>query len=52
MYTFLGLNGYSLVVPERDVVTVMERLAASGETQDSLARWLEENSFESVEFPR
>jgi death-on-curing protein len=52
MYTFLGLNGYSLVVPERDVVTVMDRLAASGETQDSLARWLEENSFESVEFPR
>lgn len=44
MYTFLGLNGYFLDVPEMDVVVMMERLATDQENQDSLAKWLEENS--------
>ena len=49
MYTFLGLNGYFLEVPEMEVVAIMERLASDGETQDSLAKWLEENCVQSVE---
>ena len=49
MYTFLGLNGYFLEVPEMEVVAIMERLASDGETQDSLAKWLKENSVQSVE---
>jgi len=49
MYTFLGVNGYSLEVPEMEVVAIMERLASDGETQDSLAKWLEENSVQSVD---
>lgn len=48
MYTFLGLNGYFLDVPEMDVVVMMERLATDEENQDSLAKWLEENSVPSV----
>ena len=44
MYTFLGLNGYFLEVPEMDVVVMMERLATDQENQESLAKWLEENS--------
>lgn len=49
MYTFLGLNGYFINVPEMDVVAVMERLATDRENQDSLAKWLEENSVEFEE---
>lgn len=49
MYTFLGLNGYFLDVPEMDVVAVMERLATDRENQDSLAKWLEENSVQSAD---
>jgi death on curing protein len=44
MYVFLGLNGYFLDVPEPEVVTMMERLAADRETQESIAQWLGENS--------
>ena len=47
MYTFLGLNGYSLDVPEMDVVEMMEGLATDRENQDSLAQWLAENSVHS-----
>jgi death on curing protein len=50
MYTFLGLNGYSLDVAEVDVVAVMLRLTTDQENQDSLAQWLAENSFESSNF--
>lgn len=50
MYTFLGLNGYSLDVAEGDVVAVMLRLTTEQENQDSLAQWLAENSFESPSF--
>ena len=49
MATFLELNGYSLDVPEMDVVAVMEGLATDQENQDSLAKWLEENSVQSEE---
>lgn len=43
MATFLELNGYSLEVPEPEVVSVMERLAASLESQESISKWLQEN---------
>ena len=49
MATFLEVNGYSLEVPEMEVVGIMERLASDGETQDTLAKWLEENSVQSVD---
>lgn len=48
MATFLEVNGYSLDVPEMDVVVMMERLATDEENQDSLAKWPEENSVPSV----
>ncbi|MDY6805670.1 MAG: type II toxin-antitoxin system death-on-curing family toxin [Cyanobacteriota bacterium] len=41
---FLEVNGYSLEVPEMEVVGMMEGLSADRESQDSLARWLEANS--------
>lgn len=44
MATFLEVNEYSLNVPEMAVVVMMERLATDQETQESLAKWLEENS--------
>ncbi|GAB4200351.1 MAG: type II toxin-antitoxin system death-on-curing family toxin [Coleofasciculaceae cyanobacterium] len=50
MATFLEVNGYSLDVPEMQVVVMMERLATDEENQDSLAKWLEENSVQSTEF--
>ncbi|AFZ28300.1 death-on-curing family protein (plasmid) [Cylindrospermum stagnale PCC 7417] len=46
MATFLELNGYSLDVPETEVVLVMERLAAGSETQESIAQWLQKNSIQ------
>lgn len=49
MATFLELNGYSLDVPEMDVVAMMEGLATDRENQDSLAKWLEENSVQSAD---
>jgi death-on-curing protein len=44
MGIFLELNGYSLDVPETNVVVMMERLAMDQENQDSIAEWLRENS--------
>lgn len=44
MATFLVINGYWLEVPEMEVVAIMERLATDEENQDSIAKWLEENS--------
>ncbi|MBA3922095.1 MAG: type II toxin-antitoxin system death-on-curing family toxin [Nostocaceae cyanobacterium] len=44
MATFLELNEYSLDAPEVEVVLMMERLAASLETQESIAKWLKEKS--------
>lgn len=44
MVTFLVLNGYSLTMPEPEVVVVMERLAAGLETQESISLWLKENA--------
>lgn len=44
MVTFLELNGYSLDVPEIEVVVMMESLAVDKETQESIAKWLKENS--------
>lgn len=44
MATFLELNGYSLDVPEPEVVLIMQRLANSQETQETISEWLQENS--------
>ena len=44
MATFLVINGYWLEVPEIEVVAMMEGLAADRENQDSLARWIENNT--------
>ena len=44
MATFLELNGYSLDVPEPEVVLIMERLANSQESQETISEWLQENS--------
>ncbi|MEH2124075.1 type II toxin-antitoxin system death-on-curing family toxin [Nostoc sp.] len=43
MATFLELNGYSLNIPETEVVLMMERLATGKETQESIAEWLQKN---------
>ncbi|MEA5583742.1 type II toxin-antitoxin system death-on-curing family toxin, partial [Nodularia harveyana UHCC-0300] len=44
MATFLELNGYSLDVPEPQVVLIMERLANGQESQETISEWLQENS--------
>jgi death on curing protein len=44
---FLELNGYSLEVPEVEVVLMFERLADKKETQESIAIWLKNNSLEN-----
>ncbi len=46
MATFLELNGYSLNIPETEVVLMMERLAGGKETQELIAEWLRENSIQ------
>lgn len=43
MATFLILNGYSLEVPEEEVVLMIKRLSISQETQESIADWIKEN---------
>ncbi|MBC6430047.1 type II toxin-antitoxin system death-on-curing family toxin [Nostoc sp. HG1] len=43
MATFLILNGYSLEVPEKEVVLMIKRLSTDQETQDSIADWIQEN---------
>ncbi|MFB2772973.1 type II toxin-antitoxin system death-on-curing family toxin [Pelatocladus sp. BLCC-F211] len=43
MATFLVLNGYSLEVPEDEVVLMIKRLSSDKETQESIADWLKEN---------
>jgi death-on-curing protein len=44
MATFLVLNGYSLEVPEDEVVLIIRRLSTDKETQESIADWVKENS--------
>ncbi|MGH8000676.1 MAG: type II toxin-antitoxin system death-on-curing family toxin [Brasilonema sp.] len=44
MATFLELNGYSFDAPEVEVVMMIERLASNEETQESITRWIQENS--------
>ncbi|MFM6613000.1 MAG: type II toxin-antitoxin system death-on-curing family toxin [Microcystis aeruginosa] len=44
MAIFLELNGYSLDVPEPEVVLIMERLANGQESQETISEWLQENS--------
>lgn len=43
MATFLILNGYSLEVPEKEVVFMIKRLSTDQETQESIADWIKEN---------
>lgn len=40
MATFLILNGYSLEVPEKQVVLMIKRLSTDQETQESIADWI------------
>ncbi|MBC1238510.1 type II toxin-antitoxin system death-on-curing family toxin [Nostoc sp. 2RC] len=44
MATFLILNGYSLIVPEDEVVLMIKRLSTDKESQESIAEWVKENS--------
>lgn len=44
MAIFLEVNGFSLEVSETEVVVMMERLATNLETQETISRWLRENS--------
>ena len=44
MATFLLVNNYLLEVPEPEIVTIMEQLASGEENQESLGKWLGENS--------
>ena len=46
MATFLLVNNYLLEVPEPEVVRMMEQLATGEENQESLGRWLGENSLD------
>jgi death-on-curing protein len=43
MATFLVLNGYSLELPEDEVVLMIRRLSTDKETQESIADWVKEN---------
>ena len=43
MATFLLLNGYSLEVPQDEVVLMINRLSKDEETQDSIANWLQKH---------
>ncbi|NMG11930.1 type II toxin-antitoxin system death-on-curing family toxin [Brasilonema sp. UFV-L1] len=49
MATFLELNGYSFDASEVEVVVMIERLASSKETQESITVWIQENSIEHGE---
>lgn len=44
MAIFLEVNGYSLETSETEVVVIMEGLATDLETQETVSRWLRENS--------
>jgi death-on-curing protein len=46
MAIFVELNGYSLNVPEPEVVLIMERLANGQESQETISEWLQENSIQ------
>jgi death on curing protein len=41
MYVFLRINGFVLIAPEEEATIFMMRLAASEESQETLAQWLE-----------
>lgn len=43
MATFLILNGYSLEVPEKEVVLMIKRLSTDQEIQESIANLINEN---------
>ena len=44
MAIFLEVNGYSLEVTETEVVVKIEGLATDLETQETISRWLQDNS--------
>jgi len=46
MYTFLGLNGFSVTAAEPDVVEVMLALASGAMGEDEIAVWLREHTEE------
>ncbi len=42
-YSFLGLNGYDIEVPEAEVVGTIERLAAGKLSERKVAEWFRDN---------
>ena len=44
MYTFLGLNGLELDVPEPDAVLTIRSLAANALDEEALSAWIREHS--------
>ncbi|WP_310413621.1 type II toxin-antitoxin system death-on-curing family toxin [Chamaesiphon sp. OTE_8_metabat_110] len=47
MFTFLQVNGWRLIVPEPEVVVMMQQVANGIVTESLLADWLRENSQEA-----
>ncbi|HEY4857409.1 MAG TPA: type II toxin-antitoxin system death-on-curing family toxin [Xanthobacteraceae bacterium] len=43
IYTFLGWNGISFVVPEAEAAAMIMALAAGEVSEDNLARWIRDN---------
>ncbi|TGM87875.1 type II toxin-antitoxin system death-on-curing family toxin [Leptospira licerasiae] len=43
-YVFLGLNGYSIEVPEEEVVSIMLRVADGSIDEINLSTWLKDSS--------
>lgn len=42
-YTFLGMNGYDLSVPEPEAVALMPALASGDLSESELAAWIRQN---------
>jgi death-on-curing protein len=43
LYTFLGVNGVDLVVPEAEAAAIILSLAAGEVSEESLTRWIRDN---------
>lgn len=44
LYTFLGVNDIDFIVPEAEAAAMILSLAAGEVTEDSLTRWIRDNS--------
>ena len=43
LYTFLGVNGIDLIVPEAEAAAIILSLAAGEVSEESLTRWIKDN---------